>query len=63
MSLNHLLLPASYPDLKLNIYRWLLWGRRILIGLIIGVVSGILCACFSVAAGSPCPFTSVGAGS
>ncbi len=35
MSLNHLLLPASYPDPGVNLYRWLLWGRRVLIGLII----------------------------
>ena len=35
MCLNHLLLPASYPDPKLDIYRWLLWGRRILIAIII----------------------------
>ncbi len=40
MSLNHLLLPASYPDLNLNIYRWLLWGRRLLIGLIIAAGFG-----------------------
>jgi Na+/proline symporter/signal transduction histidine kinase len=35
MSLNHLLLPASYPDPKVDIYRWLLWGRRLLIAIII----------------------------
>ncbi|MCW8944769.1 MAG: ATP-binding protein [Sedimenticola sp.] len=35
MCLNHLLLPASYPDPKVDLYRWLLWGRRLLIGLII----------------------------
>ncbi|MES9956186.1 MAG: ATP-binding protein [Sedimenticola sp.] len=35
MCLNHLLLPASYPDPKVDIYRWLLWGRRLLIGIII----------------------------
>jgi len=35
MCLNHLLLPASYPDPKLDIYRWLLWGRRLLIAMII----------------------------
>jgi len=35
MSLNHLLLPASYPDPKVDLYRWLLWGRRLLIGIII----------------------------
>jgi len=40
MSLNHLLLPLSFPDLKLNIYRWLLWGRRLLIGLIIAAGYG-----------------------
>jgi signal transduction histidine kinase len=35
MCLNHILVPASYPDPALNLYRWLLWGRRLLIGLII----------------------------
>ena len=35
MSMNHLLLPASYPDPKLDIYYWLLWGRRLLIAVII----------------------------
>ncbi len=35
MCLNHLLLPASYPDPQLDIYRWLLWGRRILIAVIV----------------------------
>lgn len=35
MCLNHLLLPASYPDPRVDLYRWLLWGRRLLIGLII----------------------------
>ena len=40
MSLNHLVLPASYPDINLNLYRWLLWGRRLLIGLIIAAGYG-----------------------
>lgn len=38
MCMNHLVLPASFPpklDGQTNIYRWLLWGRRILIALII----------------------------
>jgi Na+/proline symporter/signal transduction histidine kinase len=35
MCLNHLLMPASYPDPKLDLYRWLLWGRRMLIAFII----------------------------
>ncbi len=38
MSMNHLVLPASFPPAltpETNIYRWLLWGRRILIILII----------------------------
>ncbi|MCP3869411.1 MAG: GHKL domain-containing protein [Gammaproteobacteria bacterium] len=35
MSMNHLLLPASYPDPDLDIYYWLLWGRRLLIAVII----------------------------
>ncbi len=40
MCLNHLLLPASYPDPKVDIYRWLLWGRRLLIALIIAAGFG-----------------------
>jgi len=35
MSLNHLLLPASYPDPEMNLYKWILWGRRLLIAVII----------------------------
>ncbi len=35
MSLNNLLLPASHPDPARNLYRWVLWGKRILIALII----------------------------
>jgi Na+/proline symporter/signal transduction histidine kinase len=35
MCLNHLVLPASYPDPRVNLYAWLLWGRRLLIALII----------------------------
>ena len=38
MSMNHLVLPASFPPKlgpQTNIYRWLLWGRRTLIALII----------------------------
>jgi PAS domain S-box-containing protein len=35
MCLNHLLLPASYPDPDVNLYKWLLWGRRTLIAVII----------------------------
>ncbi len=38
MCMNHLVLPASFPPRltpETNIYRWLLWGRRILITLII----------------------------
>ncbi|TNF98684.1 MAG: PAS domain-containing protein, partial [Gammaproteobacteria bacterium] len=35
MALNHILLPLSYPDPDVDIYYWLLWGRRLLIGLII----------------------------
>nr|MDJ0806662.1 ATP-binding protein [Gammaproteobacteria bacterium] len=31
MALNHLLLPTSFPDPDINLYRWLLWGRRLLI--------------------------------
>ncbi|RKZ37574.1 MAG: histidine kinase [Gammaproteobacteria bacterium] len=35
MCLNHLVLPALYPDPGQNLYRWILWGRRTLIALII----------------------------
>lgn len=35
MALNHLLLPASYPDPELDMYGWLIWGRRMLI---IGII-------------------------
>ncbi len=38
MCMNHLVLPASFPPRlgpTANIYRWLLWGRRSLIALII----------------------------
>ena len=35
MCLNHLLLPASYPDPGVNLYQWLLWGKRTLIAVII----------------------------
>ena len=35
MALNHILLPTSFPDPEINLYRWLLWGRRSLIGIII----------------------------
>jgi Na+/proline symporter/signal transduction histidine kinase len=38
MCMNHLVLPASFPPRltpETNIYRWLLWGRRVLITLII----------------------------
>ncbi len=35
MALNHILLPASYPDPRLDLYRWLLWGRRLLIFIIL----------------------------
>lgn len=35
MCLNHLLLPARHPDPKVDLYRWLLWGRRVIIAVII----------------------------
>lgn len=35
MALNHILLPTSFPDPDINLYRWLLWGRRLLIAGII----------------------------
>lgn len=40
MCLNHLVLPASYPDPELNLYRWVLWGRRLLIALIVAAGYG-----------------------
>lgn len=35
MMLNHILLPTNFPDPEVNLYRWLLLGRRLLIALII----------------------------
>lgn len=35
MALNHLVLPASIPDPTLNLYRWLLWGRRVVMAVIV----------------------------
>jgi Na+/proline symporter/signal transduction histidine kinase len=35
MCLNHLLLPARYPDPGTDLYKWLLWGRRTMIAVII----------------------------
>ncbi len=35
MCLNHIVLPASYPDPTVNLYRWLLWGRRVVIAMIV----------------------------
>ncbi|MCM8856368.1 MAG: histidine kinase [Candidatus Thiodiazotropha sp.] len=35
MTLNHILLPTNFPDPEVNLYRWLLLGRRLLIALII----------------------------
>lgn len=35
MCLNHLLLPASYPDPTVDLYRRLLWGRRTIIAVIV----------------------------
>ncbi|MET0109612.1 MAG: ATP-binding protein [Candidatus Thiodiazotropha sp.] len=35
MTLNHILLPTNFPDPQVNLYRWLLLGRRLLIALII----------------------------
>ncbi|EHQ51167.1 two-component sensor CbrA [Ectothiorhodospira sp. PHS-1] len=43
MCLNHLILPAHYRQQSLprnNLYGWLLWGRRVLILLIIGMGYG-----------------------
>ncbi|MEZ5590485.1 MAG: ATP-binding protein [Gammaproteobacteria bacterium] len=41
MALNHLLLPISYPDPTLDMYRWLLWGRRMLVSFIILIGFGL----------------------
>jgi PAS domain S-box-containing protein len=41
MALNHLLLPASYPDPNVDLYRWLVWGRRMIIGIIIITSYGV----------------------
>jgi len=36
MCLNHLVLPfGTYPDPGVNLYRWVLWGRRTLIAVVI----------------------------
>lgn len=35
MALNHLVLPASIPDPTLDLYRWLLWGRRVVMAVIV----------------------------
>jgi Na+/proline symporter/nitrogen-specific signal transduction histidine kinase len=35
MTLNHILLPTNFPDPQVNLYRWLMLGRRLLIALII----------------------------
>ena len=35
MALNHLVLPASIPDPTLDLYSWLLWGRRVVMAVII----------------------------
>lgn len=35
MTLNHILLPTNFPDPEVNLYRWLLFVRRLLIALIV----------------------------
>ena len=35
MSMNHILLPLHYPAPSINLYRWLQWGRGVLVALII----------------------------
>ncbi len=35
MCMNHLILPVRFPDTSQNLHRWIVWGRRILIALII----------------------------
>ncbi len=44
MSLNNLLLPANYPAPEINLYRWLLFGRRVLIAVIISAGYGFYAA-------------------
>ncbi len=44
MCLNHIVLPASYPDPTVNLYRWLLWGRRVVIALIVLAGYGVYVA-------------------
>ncbi len=41
MCLNHIVLPASYPDPTVNLYRWSLWGRRVVIALIVFAGYGV----------------------
>lgn len=43
MAMNHIVLPASFPPKltpETNIYRWLLWGRRTMIALVIAAGYG-----------------------
>ena len=40
MLLNHLVLPFYSPNMDIDIYRWLIWVRRILIGAVFGLVFG-----------------------
>jgi signal transduction histidine kinase/Na+/proline symporter len=37
MAMNHLVLPFYKPSFSADIYRWLLWVRRLLIGVVIGL--------------------------
>ncbi|GGX45693.1 sensor histidine kinase [Saccharospirillum salsuginis] len=37
MGLNHLVLPFYKPRFDADVYRWLLWVRRVLIGVVIGL--------------------------
>lgn len=37
MTLNHLVLPFYKPRFDADVYRWLLWVRRVLIGVVIGL--------------------------
>lgn len=37
MALNHLVLPFHKPSFDTDVYRWLLWVRRLLIGVVIGL--------------------------
>jgi len=41
MAMKHLVLPFYKPSFRADIYRWLLWVRRLLIGVVIGLSYGL----------------------